>query len=58
MDIRPYRKFVIAAVAAAVTLANAFGVPVVAEVSEELIAVFDAVAAVLIYTVPNEPSPV
>lgn len=55
MNIAPYRKFVIAAVAAAVTLANAFGVPVVEEVSDEIIGVFDAIAAVLVYTVPNVP---
>lgn len=56
MDIRPYRKFAVAIVAAAVTVANAFGVPVVQDVSQELIGVFDAVAAVLVYAVPNAPS--
>lgn len=53
MDIRPYRKFAVALVAAAVTLANAFGVPVVEDASDELIGLFDALAAVLVYAVPN-----
>lgn len=58
MDISPYRKFVVAAVAAAVTLANAFGLPVVEEASDEVIGVFDALAALLVYVVPNDPTPV
>jgi hypothetical protein len=53
VDIKPYRKFVVAVVAAAVTVANAFGVPVVEEASDEAIAVFDALAALLIFAVPN-----
>lgn len=54
MNLAPYRKFVVAIVAAAVTVANAFGFPVVEEASEEFIAVFDAIAALLVYAVPNE----
>jgi hypothetical protein len=53
MDIRPYRKFAVAFVAAAVTVANAFGVPVIEEASDELVAAFDALAAVLVFAVPN-----
>jgi hypothetical protein len=53
VDIKPYRKFVVAFVAAAVTVANAFGVPVVEEASDEAIAVFDALAALLVFAVPN-----
>lgn len=53
MDIRPYRKFAVAIVAAAVTVANAFGVPGAEDISKEVIAVFDAVAAILVYVVPN-----
>lgn len=56
MDIRPYRKFVVAFIAAAVTVANAFGLPVVEDASDELVAVFDALAAFAVFTVPNSPS--
>lgn len=56
MDLSPYRKAVIAVIAAAVTVAQAFGVPVAEDLSTELVAVFDAVAAVAIYAVPNEPA--
>jgi hypothetical protein len=53
IDISPYRKAVVAAVAAGVTIAQTLGVPVAAELSDSVIAVFDAVAAVLVYIVPN-----
>lgn len=50
----PYRKFVVAFVAAAVTIANSFGFPVVEDASDEFIAIFDAVAAFAVYLVPND----
>lgn len=50
------RKFVIAAVAAIVTAGNAFGFPVAEDLSQEVVAIFDAVAAVLVLVVGNEPS--
>lgn len=53
MNIAPYRKAFIAVVAAAVTVAQAFGVPVAEDLSTEVVAVFDAVAAILVYVVPN-----
>lgn len=53
MDIARYRKATIAVIAATVTVAQAFGVPVAEDLSTELVAVFDAVAAVLVYAIPN-----
>lgn len=53
MNIAPYRKFVVAFVAAAVTVAHAFGIVGADDISKEVIAVFDAVAAILVYAVPN-----
>lgn len=55
MNLAPYRKFVIAIAAAAVTLAQAFGIANAEEISKEAIAVFDAIAAIGVYAVPNEP---
>lgn len=55
MNLAPYRKFVVAFVAAAVTIANAFGVVGADEISQEVIAVFDALCAIGVYWVPNEP---
>lgn len=54
MNIAPYRKAFVAVVAAGVTVAQAFGLPVAEDLSTELVAVFDAVAAVLVYVVPNQ----
>lgn len=54
MNTSKYRKFVIAAVAAGVTLANAFGVANAEEISKEVVAVFDALAAIFVYVVPND----
>jgi hypothetical protein len=56
MNLAPYRKFVIAFAAAAVTIAQAFGVANADEISKQVVAVFDAVAAIGIYAVPNEPA--
>jgi hypothetical protein len=56
MNLAPYRKFVIALCAAAVTIAHAYGFANAEEVSKEVIAVFDAVAAIGVYLVPNEPA--
>jgi predicted MFS family arabinose efflux permease len=53
MNIAPYRKAFIAVVAAGITVAQAFGVPVADGLSDNATAVFDAVAAILIYAVPN-----
>ena len=53
MNLAPYRKAVIAVVAALVTVGQAFGWPVTDELGKEVVAVFDAVAAVLVYWVPN-----
>jgi len=55
MNLAPYRKFVVAIVAAGVTLAHAFGVANADEVSKEIVAVFDALCAIGVYWVPNEP---
>ena len=55
MNLAPYRKFVIAFLAAGVTIAQAFGIANVDEISKEAIAVFDAIAAIGVYAVPNEP---
>lgn len=54
MNLAPYRKFVVAIVAAAVTVANAFGFPVVEDASDEIVALFDALAAVAVFAVPNQ----
>lgn len=56
MNLAPYRKFVIAFAAAAVTIAQAFGVANADAISQEAIAVFDAIAAIGVYAVPNEPA--
>lgn len=48
-----YRKGVIAVVAAFVTVAHAFGFPVADDLSTEIVAVFDSVAAILLILVPN-----
>ena len=53
MNIAPYRKAFVAVIAAAVTVAQAFGVPVAEDLSTELVAVFDAFAALLVYAIPN-----
>lgn len=55
MNIGQYRKFVVAIVAAAVTVGNAFGFPVVEDVSQEVIALFDVLAALVVARVPNDP---
>jgi hypothetical protein len=47
------RKFVVAALAAAVTLAHAFGVANADDISKQVIAVFDAVCAIGVYLTPN-----
>jgi hypothetical protein len=54
LNLAPYRKFVIAICAAAVTIAHAFGLAVAEEISSEVIGIFDGLAAILIYAVPNE----
>lgn len=51
-----YRKFFVAFVGAAVTIAHAFGVAEADEVSKKVIAIFDLVVALGVYWVPNEPS--
>ena len=56
MNLAPYRKFVIAFCAAAVTIAHAFGIANADEISKQVIGVFDAVAAIGVYLVPNEPA--
>ena len=56
MNLAPYRKFVIAFLGAAVTIAHAFGVANADEISEQAIGVFDALAAIGVYFVPNEPA--
>jgi hypothetical protein len=48
------RKAVIAVVAAVVTVCHAFNVPVAEDLSQQAVAVFDAVAAALVFIVPNE----
>ncbi len=53
MDISRYRKAFIAVVAAAVTVAQAFNVPLADELSTKAVAVFDSLAAILVYVVPN-----
>jgi len=53
MNIAPYRKAFIAVVAAGVTVAQAFGIPVAEDLSTEVVAVFDSLAALLVYAVPN-----
>lgn len=53
MDISRYRKAIIAVTAAAITVAQTFGVPLADELSDQVIAVFDAIAAALVYVVPN-----
>lgn len=53
MDIRRYRKGVIAVVAAFVTIAQTFGWPVAENLSDDVIATFDAIAAALVIWVPN-----
>ena len=53
MNIAKYRKAFIAVIGAGITVAHAFGAPVADDLSKELVAVFDAVAAVLVYVVPN-----
>lgn len=53
MNLSPYRKAVVAVIAAAVTVAQAFGVPVADGLSDNIVAVFDAVAAALVYAIPN-----
>lgn len=50
-----YRKAVIAAVGAIVTIAAAFNVPVAGDLSQEVVGIFDALAAVLVLAVPNKP---
>lgn len=54
MDLSRYRKAVIAVIAAIVTIAQTAGVPVAEELSDSAVAVFDAVAAFLVYLVPND----
>ena len=56
MVLAPYRKFVIAFLAAAVTIAHAFGVANADEISKQVISVFDAICAIGVYLVPNEPA--
>lgn len=56
MNLAPYRKFAVAFVAAAVTIAHAFGIANADEISKQVIAVFDAVAAIGVYVVPNAPT--
>lgn len=53
MNIAPYRKAFIAVVAAVVTVAHAFGVPVAEDLSTKVIALFDALAGILVYAIPN-----
>jgi predicted MFS family arabinose efflux permease len=53
VDISRYRKGFIAVVAAGVTLAQTFGLPVADGLSDNLVAVFDACAAVLVIAIPN-----
>ena len=55
MNLAPYRKFVIAFVAAAVTVAHAFGFVEADEISKQVVAVFDALCAIGVYWVPNQP---
>lgn len=55
MNLAPYRKFVLAFIAAAVTIAHAFGIASADDISKQVIAVFDAVAAIGVYVVPNAP---
>jgi hypothetical protein len=53
INIHKYRKAFIAVVAAGVTIAQAFGLPVADDLSNTAAAVFDSVAALLVYAVPN-----
>lgn len=53
IDLRKYRKAFIAVVAAGVTVAQTFGLPVADELSDTVLAVFDSVAAFLVYLIPN-----
>lgn len=54
MNLAPYRKAVIAVIAAAVTVLAAFDVSVAEDLSDKLVGVFDALAAILVYAVPND----
>jgi hypothetical protein len=49
-----YRKAVIAALAGGLAVLNALGVPVAEDLSTNLVAAINAVAAVLVYVIPNE----
>jgi len=53
MNLKPYRKAVIATVAAVVTILATFDVSVAENVPDQVIAVFDALTAILVYAVPN-----
>lgn len=48
-----YRKALIAALGALVTIGHAFGLPITEELSVKVVALFDAVAALLVYFIPN-----
>lgn len=54
IDLAQYRKGVVAVLAAAVTVANLVGLPVVDGLSDAVLGVFDAVAAALVVIVPND----
>lgn len=56
MNLARYRKFVVAFAGAAVTIAHAFGVANADEISQQAIGIFDALCAIGVYVVPNDPA--
>jgi hypothetical protein len=54
VDLAKYRKAVAAVSAAAVTVLHAFNVPVAEDIPVQVVALYDAVAALLVYVLPND----
>jgi hypothetical protein len=53
MNLAAYRKGLIAVLAAVVTIAQVAGWPLADDLSDQAVAVFDAIAAALVIIVPN-----
>lgn len=56
MNLAPYRKALVAIIGAVVTVLHAFNVPVADDIPVQVIAIYDALTALLVYAVPNEPN--
>lgn len=54
MNLARYRKGVIAVTAAVVTVAAAFNIVLPADLSDNVVAVFDALSAALVIIIPND----